>query len=267
MSLTKTTDLRAIGSGAHGQFFSADMRRSIQNGDINTIRSARKKISEDLKPNLNAIKNEGASAFKEVINKSTNKPYYLCASAYGWLWVMEVETPGDETTCTIQFGLYSKNSKFLDIVTRVWKNIPSFDGKTVALGSIAVLVIGGFMQGRLRGLVHGTALKQALVFAADKIVTWGLMTRGQAMKLICGTLGFAAGLAASIMVSFAIDFVYRPYYLTVNIYNWDKNHSWKVVEWHGDNAMVDPDGESKEWKPEELPAASSLCTYSYFCRL
>lgn len=81
--------------------------------------------------------------------------------------------------------------------------------------------------------------------------------------LSASTNSFAIMLIVAVVVFFVVSWLssilLRKYYLTVNVYNFDPDHSWSNITWHGDNTETS----NGEWKSVELPkyepAGMPLC--------
>lgn len=64
--------------------------------------------------------------------------------------------------------------------------------------------------------------------------------------VIAGVIGIALFLA----VMWLSDILFRKYFLTVNVFNFDAKNVWKSITWYADNAEISND----EWKTAQVAA-------------
>ena len=80
--------------------------------------------------------------------------------------------------------------------------------------------------------------------------------------IIAGIIGVALFFAVMALSSI----LFRQYYLTVNVFNFDPNNEWNSLQWYDDNANIS----NGEWKTESIakfvPASMSASSLDRFSR-
>lgn len=71
--------------------------------------------------------------------------------------------------------------------------------------------------------------------------------------IIAGIIGIALFFAVMALA----DILFRQYFLTVNVFNFDAQHEWKSLGWYSDNADIS----NGEWKNETIPKFAPAGTY------
>ena len=175
--------------------------------------------AEDLKPNLDAIEKRGSDAFVTVTNRSNGQKYQLCASDSGWIWAytVTVDHADAKPMPTVCIGCFSKNAKFMGI-------------STSTLDNLALVIISLV-------LVRPIALR-AITVAVEKLVNV-FSSASSAGVFQLGSWGInCLDVGVSVGTLFLFSTLYKPFGLEVNIYNWDEEEQWDIVEWHPDNAVI-----------------------------
>ena len=268
-------------SPVHTLWVPPEIKKAYLEGNYDVIDKATKQNDADLEIILHAIRDaennpndedDDGSPFIEVIDEDTNEKYQLLASDNAWMWVRTiVPTSGVQESNNIvkeqpttEIGTFTKNSNFLGISTRIltkwWLTMP------VGLVSfLASRALGQAIRSRMLSSMTQAALEaqiQARVAAG--------FTRQRAMRLGYHVtlplwkkaVASITGILAETIVGFIlfwlfeklIDIIYRPYYINLDIHNWDFGNSWKVAEWYSDQAKI---GGDKKWEAYDLPAPRS----------
>ncbi len=69
--------------------------------------------------------------------------------------------------------------------------------------------------------------------------------------IIAGIIGVALFFAVMALASI----IFRQYFLTVNIFNFDPSKEWKSLSWYSDNANIS----NGEWKAQLIPEFTPAC--------
>jgi len=111
------------------------------------------------------------------------------------------------------------------------------------------------------GLTYGIAY--AATIWAQSLAAAG---EESAAILVDASVASAGGLVISAIIGVALFFalialasvLFRKYYLTVNIYNFDPNHAWTAINYHGDNSEIPNGSWSNETLAKFAPAGSEV---------
>ena len=229
-------------------YFPPEIKQAILRGDVAGYQQAKFIHAEDLEPNFNAIEKRGCEAFVTVTNRSNGQKYYLSASGSGWIWVYTTNVEHirlgvnasnlNKSRATVSIGCFSKNARFMGISILILRDLP-FLVTALEVSSIAlrdVLTVSGKLPGggslsRLFGMPD---------FRRDFDSPGDIISDGMNL-LIRACSGFCSDRSSPIAVDdmlFLFDAMREPFGIEVNIYNWDPEEQWDVVDWYPENAVV-----------------------------
>jgi len=190
------------------------------------------------------------------------KEYYVSSSNTAAVWAYVRDEPAttraDELKKSIvSIGSYSVNSQMVGISGYIWDNLPiQIAASVVALAFVAFMkplisegVSWGISYAASRlAQAAGDASLEALAALIPSSVA------GAGGLIIGGVIGIALFFA----VIWLSDIIFRQYFLTVNVFNFDSSSIWKNVTWYADNAEISND----EWKDVQIakyvPAGGQL---------
>ncbi|KAF4604546.1 hypothetical protein EYR40_003320 [Pleurotus pulmonarius] len=231
---------------------------------MSSIEQKRAQAQKDLQPIYDNISKNGESAWTLVEHDS--QKYYVSWTASATMWAYVKDQPQDSSkslagqdppmtkTSVISVGSYSKTSNLLGISGYIWKNIPI----TVVASAIALTFVF-FMRGLISdGVAWGiefaaTQLAEAAVAAGveELAIAIPASVAGAGGLIIAGIIGVALFFAVMALASI----IFRQYFLTVNIFNFDPSNQWKSLSWYSDNANIS----NGEWKAESIPEFTPAC--------
>ncbi|TFK61637.1 hypothetical protein BDN72DRAFT_435029 [Pluteus cervinus] len=247
-------------------YLDAATRQQWANGDMDAINNKRMQASKELQPIYENIKDNGGKAWVEV--ESAGQRYYLSFTDNATIWAYTADQkskaqvdsgdPEPEVKRSIvSIGSYSRGANFLGISSYIW------DDLSIEITAVSV------------ALTFATLLRPIVVDG----VTWGIEFAATQLAETAASLGFEElalavpasvasaggliitgiiGVALYIAVLFLLDKIFRQYFLTINVFNFDPDHVWKSVNWHSDNADIS----SGEWRTAHIrafaPAGTSI---------
>ncbi|CUA70013.1 hypothetical protein RSOLAG22IIIB_08854 [Rhizoctonia solani] len=234
-------------------YLDASTQHSWAINDMATITRKQDQASKDLAPIFQNIHEHGDKAWTRVRDPETKEEYYISWNDLGIIWSYVVDKPstsgdGDIKNSVISIGSYSGTENMLSVSGYIWENIPSTTVPVVTASAFAILAKELILQGITWGIQYaGAKLAEFLKFVgAEELAvlvptslesTGGLVIAGViAVFVVFGLLGF-------------MSIIFKKFYLTLNIYNFDLDHEWSSVKHHGDNAQPT----NGEWKNKNIP--------------
>ncbi|KDQ27085.1 hypothetical protein PLEOSDRAFT_1097387 [Pleurotus ostreatus PC15] len=238
-------------------YLDANTQSQWAKNDMSSIESKRAQAQKDLQPIYDNISKNGETAWTLV--EKDGQQYYLSWTQSATMWAYVKDEPqaaglsaaGDPPktkTSIISVGSYSMTSNLLGISGYVWKNIP-----ITAIASLIALTFVYFMKGLISdGVAWGiefaaTQLAEAAAAAGveELAIAIPASVASAGGLIIAGIIGIALFFAVMALA----DILFRQYFLTVNVFNFDAQHEWKSLGWYSDNADIS----NGEWKNESIP--------------
>ncbi|KAI1811577.1 hypothetical protein GGS20DRAFT_562462 [Poronia punctata] len=244
----------SVDSFAKGAFGSMplSLKEAYAKGDYHTIRDSDDKAANDIHPIYQNLREHADKAFFKIHNKSDDRDYHMSISGprdkpTGYFWTYCPDVPNSKTNSKTNssqpggtVGTYSVTSKTLGIANNVWDNKWAQLGGSV-LSLVLAKLVGGFIKNRIKGMLTNAAADLAASATGEALVSAGIITgafwssvAGAAAGLVVGAV---IGIAAYFLAEFIINFVIKDYWVGVRIYNWDQNNTYKVTQYHADNAV------------------------------
>lgn len=167
-------------------------------------------------------------------------------------------TADPPTNRVVQVGTYSRNANTWGISNQIWSSSEA----QLAAGTIATIVVKAvfkYVRNRLRGMLAAQAADQGLADAGAEVVAAGLVEEATWVTIVSFVgglvVGAVIGAIAYYLIMWIINFLFKAYKLCINIYNWDRNNEYRLVQEFGSNET--PDGDMT--LPYTLEAAVSEC--------
>ncbi|KAH8802935.1 hypothetical protein F5884DRAFT_836842 [Xylogone sp. PMI_703] len=264
-----------------------DLKRAFAAGDIPTVDKYTEKRLLDIDPIYKNIGQRAEEAFSSVYNESDKREYQLSIAGdpsnpvgYMWCYCPDVTVSHGDSGSIVQscaqIGIYSVNTQWLAISTKIWDD----DWRAVTEDALSLILsgfIGRFMFNRLQNMVIGTAAEAAGAATGEALVAAGVISGGfwdSVASLATGfTVAVSVGAVTWFLVNFIADFVKRDYWVGINVYNWDKNNTYVVDDFYGDNAVFNGGGSFAKTKipspseaikpPSGIPIPTEENIYQY----
>ncbi|KAG5635699.1 hypothetical protein H0H81_010369 [Sphagnurus paluster] len=250
-------DLKTDG---HVWYIPPAIRQAVVDKDGAKIQAGRNDHVHDLKANMDAIQKVGEDAFLSVTDQKTKQRYRLCPSDDGWLWTytQNLEHVDAKIKATVCVGSFSKNARWMGLSLNTLSNMPTQITDFIVNGVVARL-IGRFISKRLGGMVYKAALEAAEEAAAEGLESASMMFPEWAVSAAGFVGGLVGGMVIGIALLYLINYLHEDFGLEINVFNWSTAEEWDVVEWHGDNAvMQNSDGKTDPFKQGNLEAVTNL---------
>ncbi|KAF4570097.1 hypothetical protein EYR36_009903 [Pleurotus pulmonarius] len=221
-------------------YLDADTQSQWANNSMSSIEQKRSQAQKDLQPIYDNISKNVRAYVNDQPQAAASHVSARSAAPAG-------EPPATKNSI-ISVGSYSKTSNLLGISGYVWKNIPI----TVVASAIALTFVF-FMKGLISdGVAWG------IEFAATQLASAAAAAGVEELAIaIPASVASAGGLIIAGIIGIALffavmalaDILFRQYFLTVNVFNFDAQHEWKSLSWYSDNADIS----NGEWKAETIP--------------
>lgn len=235
-------------------YLDAGTRQKWANNDMSSINQKRSQAQTDLKPIYDNIKNNGEKAWTLV--ESKGEQYYLSwtSNATMWAYVKDNQytktAKGDKVkTSIVSLGSYSTTSNLLGLSGYVWTNVP-IDIIASAIALTFTVLMRSLINDGVAWGIEFAATQLAEAAAAAGVEELALLVPASVASVgglvIAGVIGIALFLA----VMWLSDILFRKYFLTVNVFNFDAKNVWKSITWYADNAEISND----EWKTAQVAA-------------
>ncbi|KAF9056733.1 hypothetical protein BDP27DRAFT_1242393 [Rhodocollybia butyracea] len=227
-------------------YLDSNTRQQWASNNMAAINSKRTQAQRDLQPIYDNIKNNGEKAWS--LFESAGQRYYISWSGNNAVWAYVKDEPSttraDELKQSIiSIGSYSANSQLLGMSGYIWSNLP------IQIVASAIALVFVVLMGPL--ITEGVAW--GISFAAAWLTQAAAMAGVEALAvLIPASVASAGGLIIAGIIGVAVflavlwlsSIIFRQYFLTVNIFNFDSNHIWSTIDWYADNAEIT----NGEWK-------------------
>ncbi|CAE6436453.1 unnamed protein product [Rhizoctonia solani] len=210
--------------------------------DMETITRKQDQASKDLAPLYEKIDKEGDAAWTVCRDPNTGQEYYTCYNDNAIVWSYVTDQPsksGDDDikTSIISVGSYSKTQNMLGLSGYIWDSIPATAGAAVIGLAVTFLIQPLITQGIAWGIA----------FAATQLATYLGMAGAPALAaLVPASVVTAGGLIIAgvigVVVAFGVlalfSFIWKKFWLVVNVYNFDPQYKWRSINHYGDNSLV-----------------------------
>lgn len=238
--LKDTKDEIVLGVQNTPRLVTSDRVKSIYvNNDFKAIQNLQKEAQKDIDPIHENIKLHKEKAWTRVRGKD-GKEFYLSYSKKGSMWVFPEEmrtmtdAEGNVTyQCIMQIGSYTATGNIVGIHSY------NFSYKSILpIMAIALIV----------AVALAAILFQALAFAVTAL---SLVLATAASALGFASFSFTIGpvglfvLAATVIFIIVFiglmalwNFINRKYTIRLQVYNWDKNYNWKIVDDFKSNSIT-----------------------------
>uniref|UniRef100_A0A0W0FVF9 Jacalin-type lectin domain-containing protein n=2 Tax=Moniliophthora roreri TaxID=221103 RepID=A0A0W0FVF9_MONRR len=242
-------DLTPIYSQMH---LTAAGRQQWANNDVAAVTAKRDQAQKELQPIYDNIQKNGENAW--VLLEYQGDQYYASwtETATVWAYVKEEQSGNQASdqvkTSIISIGSYAKNSELLGLSGYVWNNLPI----TITAGLISAAIVYLMRSLIAEGITWGIS------FAASRLAQAAAAVGSQQLAALVPSsvarlgglvVGGILGVALFLAVMWLSDILFRQYYLTVSVFNFDPDRVWKTISWYGDNAVISND----EWRSVEIP--------------
>ncbi|KAI3596378.1 hypothetical protein WG66_003082 [Moniliophthora roreri] len=241
-------DLTPIYSQMH---LTAASRQQWANNDVAAITAKRDQAQKELQPIYDNIQKNGENAW--VLLEYEGDQYYASwtETATVWAYVKEQQSDSqasDEVkTSIISIGSYAANSELLGLSGYVWNNLPI----TITAGIISAAIVYLMRSLIAEGITWGISFAASrLAQAAAAVGSQQLAALVPASVARLGGLivGGVLGVALFLAIMWLSDILFRQYFLTVSVFNFDPDHAWNTIAWYDDNAEISND----EWRTVEI---------------
>ncbi|KAL0956017.1 hypothetical protein HGRIS_002191 [Hohenbuehelia grisea] len=238
-------------------FLDAATKAQWAANNMDAIEQKRNQAKNDIQPIYQNIQNNGETAWTLV--ESGGQQYYLSWSSSATMWSYIKDQPATASatagstdppktkTSIVSVGSYSVTANILGLSGYVWSNIPITAVASVIALTFVVLIRGLITDGVAWGIQYA-ATQLASAAAAAGVEESALMVPASVATMgglvIAGIIG--VGLFFAVMALASV--LFRQYFLTVNVFNFDPAHAWNSLQWHGDNADIS----NGEWKNETI---------------
>ncbi|KAG5650111.1 hypothetical protein H0H81_000709 [Sphagnurus paluster] len=256
MQAAPSEDLKTDG---HVWYIPPAIRQAVLDKDGAKIQAGRNNHVHDLKANMDAIHKVGEDAFLSVTDSTTKQRYRLCSSDDGWMWTytQKLEHVNAKIKATVCVGSFSKNAKWMGLSVNTLSNMPTSITDFIVNGVVSRL-IGKFISKRLGGMAYKAALTAAEEAATEGLESASMMFPEWAISAAGFVGGLVGGMVVGIVLLYLINYLHQEFGLEINVFNWSTEEEWDVVEWHGDNAvMQNSDGKTDPFKQDNLEAVTS----------
>lgn len=238
--LKDTKDEIVLGVQNTPRLVTSDRVKSLYvNNDFKAIQNLQKEAQKDIDPIHENIKLHKEKAWTRVRGKD-GKEFYLSYSKKGSMWVFPEEmrtmtdAEGNVTyQCVMQIGSYTATGNIVGIHSY------NFSYKSILpIMAIALIV----------AVALAAILFQALAFAVTAL---SLVLATAASALGFASFSFTIGpvglfvLAATVIFIIVFiglmalwNFINRKYTIRLQVYNWDKNYDWKIVDDFKSNSIT-----------------------------
>lgn len=238
--LKDTKDEIVLGVQNTPRLVTSDRVKSLYvNNDFKAIQNLQKEAQKDIGPIHENIKLHKEKAWTRVRGKD-GKEFYLSYSKKGSMWVFPEEmrtmtdAEGNVTyQCVMQIGSYTATGNIVGIHSY------NFSYKSILpIMAIALIV----------AVALAAILFQALAFAVTAL---SLVLATAASALGFASFSFTIGpvglfvLAATVIFIIVFiglmalwNFINRKYTIRLQVYNWDKNYDWKIVDDFKSNSIT-----------------------------
>lgn len=238
--LKDTKDEIVLGIQNTPRLVTSDRVKSLYvNNDFKAIQNLQKEAQKDIDPIHENIKLHKEKAWTRVRGKD-GKEFYLSYSKKGSMWVFPEEmrtmtdAEGNVTyQCVMQIGSYTATGNIVGIHSY------NFSYKSILpIMAIALIV----------AVALAAILFQALAFAVTAL---SLVLATAASALGFASFSFTIGpvglfvLAATVIFIIVFiglmalwNFINRKYTIRLQVYNWDKNYDWKIVDDFKSNSIT-----------------------------
>ncbi|ESK82695.1 pyk10-binding protein 1 [Moniliophthora roreri MCA 2997] len=236
-------------------YLTAAGRQQWANNDLAAITAKRDQARKELQPIYDNIQKNGENAW--ALLEYEGDQYYASWTETATVWAYAKDEQSDSQasnevkTSIISIGSYAMNAEFLGVSGYVWDNLPITIGASLVALTFATLVQPVISEGATWGLRYAasqlaSAAASAGITSLAELVPASVASAGG--LAIIGIIGIALFLA----VIWLADIIFRQYYLTVNVFNFDPDHAWNSITWYDDNAVIS----NGEWKPVAIPKYS-----------
>ncbi|CAE6409416.1 unnamed protein product [Rhizoctonia solani] len=223
-------------------YLDAGTQHSWAMNDMETITRKQDQANKDLAPLYERIDKEGDDAWTVVRDPDTKQEYYIVCNEAGMVWSYVTDQPStsgsdDVKTSIISIGSYSKTQNMLGLSGYIWDSIPATAAATVIGFAVTILIQPLITQGIAWGIA----------FAATQLATYLGMAGAPALAaLVPASVVTTGGLVIAGVIGVFVAFgvlaifgsIWKKFWLVVNIYNFDPEHEWRVVDHYGDNSLI-----------------------------
>ncbi|EEB98129.1 hypothetical protein MPER_02419 [Moniliophthora perniciosa FA553] len=234
-------DLTPIYSQMH---LTAASRQQWANNDVAAITAKRDQAQKELQPIYDNIQKNGENAW--VLLEYQGEQYYASwtETATVWAYVKEQQSDSQASdqikTSIISIGSYAANSQLLGLSDYNYSRYHIGDHRLLDESLIAEGITWGisFAASRLAQAAAAVGAQSLAALVPASVARLGGLIVG-------GILGVALFLA----IMWLSDILFRQYFLTFSVFNFDPNRAWKTLAWYDDNAQISND----EWRGVEIP--------------
>ncbi|KAG9091081.1 hypothetical protein FS749_000096 [Ceratobasidium sp. UAMH 11750] len=242
-------------------FMDAATQQAWANNNMAAIEQKRSEAAADLKPIFENITQNGTNAWTPV--QKDGQQYYLSWTQQSVIWAYPTQQASaandGTTTAIISVGSYSSTANFLGVSGYMWDSIPA------KLFSTTIgLAVTYFLQPLIeKGIQWG------LEFAAEQF-SQALAEAGleELALLVIPSVASVGGLIVAgvvgVFVAYGVlllfSWIFKQYWIVVNVYNFDPNFEWNSVTHYDDNAQVSGGSWQAETIAKFVPAGESEAT-------
>ncbi|CAE6409412.1 unnamed protein product [Rhizoctonia solani] len=233
-------------------YLDASTQTSWANNDVPAVVRKRDQASKDLAPLYDNINKNGDSAWTLVRDPETQQEYYTCYNDNAIVWSYVTDKPStsgsdDIKNSIISIGSYSKSQNMLGLSGYIWDSIPA----TTAAAIIGLAVTFLIQPLITEGITWGIA------FAATQLVEYLAIAGAPSLAaLVPASVATGGGLIIAgiigIFVAFGVlalfSFIWKKFWLVMNVYNFDSTYEWRSVNHYDDNANIS----NGEWKTKSI---------------
>ncbi|CUA70014.1 hypothetical protein RSOLAG22IIIB_08856 [Rhizoctonia solani] len=234
-------------------YLDASTQQQWANNNMGAIVSKRDQASKDLAPLYENINKNGDKAWTRVRDPKNGQEYYTCYNDKAIVWSYVTDKPGamgsnDVKTSIISIGSFSKTQNFMGLSGYIWDNIPATSVAAVIGLAVTFLIQPLLVQGITWGIAFAAAQFATYLAAAGAPTLAALVPASVATGgglIIAGAIGIFVAFGVLALFSW----IWKKFWLVINVYNFDANHEWRSIDHYNDNGEI-PSG---EWLPKTIP--------------
>lgn len=238
--LKDTKDEIELGVQNTPRLVTSDRVKSLYvNNDFKAIQNLQKEAQKDIDPIHENIKLNKEKAWTRVRGKD-GKEFYLSYSKKGSMWVFPEEmrslTDADGNVtyqCVMQIGSYTATGNIVGIHSY------NFSYKSMlpimALALIVAVALAAILFKALAFAVTALSLVLATAASALGFASFSFTIGPVGLFVLAATVIF---IIVFIGLMALWNFINRKYTIRLQVYNWDKNYDWKIVDDFKSNSVT-----------------------------
>lgn len=223
---------------------SKEVKKAYIQNDFKKIKELEQKAQKDLQPIYENISKNGAKAWTKV--RSGGKEFYMSWSNSGCMWVYtsemkKISSGQNDFSYQVeaQVGTYSKSGSILGL-----------HSYNLSLTSVLVEAVISYIIAKALSQIIAEGLGFLVANFATYICTAAAEMGIEAFSCTVATTALSAVATCLVFavvfigLTYLWDWLNRKYTIRLQIFNWDGEHDWKVVQEVRSNAKIS--GEDKE---------------------